>query len=613
VSGPVWLTGAGDPVFAFVHEPGDAEKRDVAVVICPPFGWEEMCSHRARRTWAMALADAGFPCVRIDLPSGGESGGMPRDPDRVGAWKTAIAGAAGWARQEFAVSRVAVIGIGAGGLAATAAVADHAPVDDLILWGVPARGRTLLRELRAYAAVVAARYPGDEHDAPEQEGLEVTGFTLSEQTLRDLERIDLTKLELPDAERRRVLLVARDELGVDRRLREYLTQAGVSLEVLDATDFGLLMAHPQEGRAPHATIAATIRWLGSSPAESGSGAANEAPAPGAAGESVRAGDSRVRAAEAVRIVHEGREITEMPLTMTTPSGRSFAMLSAPVTGPSAPVCGVLLDAGALRRIGPNRTWVELSRRWAGRGVPTVRVDFAGIGDSDGDEGAIATNTGLYSQAMTDQTLALLDELAARGLPPRFVLVGLCSGAYWALHAALADRRVAGAFMLNLYSFYWSEALVAERDRRETVTALRSGVLRRLARGEISAYHVRRALHGIRGGFRAHTRSIEGSQESEVGLALDTLRDQGTEVLLALSEGEPLYDQFEREGRLARMHQWPNVTLERVPSRDHMVRALWIQAAMHQRLDDALDRLLGRVWPERGAGSDTGAISRSVLQ
>jgi pimeloyl-ACP methyl ester carboxylesterase len=587
VSGPVWLTGAGEPVFAFVHEPGDADRRDIAVVMCPPFGWEEMCSHRARRAWADALADAGFPCVRIDLPSAGESAGVPRDPDRVAAWKAAITAAAEWVRLQFGVTRVAAIGIGAGGLAATAAVADQAPIDDLILWGVPARGRTLLRELRAYAAVVAARYPGDEREEPEQSGLEVTGFALSEQTLRDLEGLDLTALELPAAERRRVLLVGRDELGVDRRLREHLTQAGVALEVLAATDFGLLMAHPQEGRAPEATIAATIDWLGSPP-------------PGA---SSPPGASAVGVSQTATIVNEGQEVLETPLAITTPAGRSFAMLTTPAAGASAPVCAVLLNAGALRRIGPNRTWVELSRRWAAVGVPSVRVDFAGIGDSDGDARAFATDTGLYSQPMIDQTRALLDDLAGRGLPPRFVLVGLCSGAYWALHTALGDPRVAGAFMINLYSFYWSEALVAERDRRETVAALRSGVLGRLARGEISSYHVRRALSSIRGGLRARTRSVEGSQETEVGLALDTLRDQGTEVLLALSEGEPLYDQFEREGRLARMDQWPNVTIERLPSHDHMVRALWIQAAVHERLDRSLDRLLARAWPEGRARSE----------
>ena len=85
------------------------------------------------------------------------------------------------------------------------------------------------------------------------------------------------------------------------------------------------------------------------------------------------------------------------------------------------MCAVLLNAGALRRIGPNRTWVELSRRWAARGVPTVRMDLEGIGDSDGDERSLIDNRILYGPQMIEQTVATLDQLAAVDLPPRFVL------------------------------------------------------------------------------------------------------------------------------------------------------------------------------------------------
>ncbi len=163
----------------------------------------------------------------------------------------------------------------------------------------------------------------------------------------------------------------------------------------------------------------------------------------------------------------------------------------------SPVCAPFcFNAGALRRIDQPDV-VEVSARGY---APTVRVDFEGIGDSDGDERGSAPTRPL--QRPHDRvTRAVLEDLAGRGLPRRFVLVGLCSGAYWALHAALADPRVAGAFMLNLYSFYWSPELVAERDRRDTVAFLRDGVVRRLARGGISAHHIRRGLRGMRGGSR----------------------------------------------------------------------------------------------------------------
>ncbi len=581
VERPVWLALEPDPVFAFLHLPAVERSTSTAVLICPPFGWEEMCSHRVRRTWAGALAQAGFAAARIDLPSAGESGGTPADPGRLEAWTGAVSGAAAWLADTTGASRVVAIGIGLGGLVAWRAAAQGARIDDLILWAVPARGRAMLRELRAYAGIVAARYPDDAKTPPPDGGLEITGFLMSAETADALEALELTRLPLPGADGRRVLLVGRDELGVDKRLRAHLEEAGATVTVLDASDYGALMAHPQEARTPEKTINATIAWLQRSDPERSPPSAPAA----------RSDTSAVEH-ESIELSHAGTPITEAPVVFETDAGHSYAMLSTPSDGKLAPVCAVLLNSGALSRMGPNRTWVELSRRWAAHGVPTIRVDFEGIGDSDGDDRRLVTNAALYSPYMTEQTVALMDELVARGLPSRFVLVGLCSGAYWTLHAALADARVAGAFMVNLYSFYWSEALVAERDRRETVAALRGGVVRRLARGGVSQQQVRRALRGIRGGLRSG--SVESAQETEVGLALDKLRDQGTETLLLLSHGEPLYDQFEREGRLTRLRQWPNLTVERLPSSDHMSRAIWLQHHVHAQFDHALERVLDRV-------------------
>jgi hypothetical protein len=229
----------------------------------------------------------------------------------------------------------------------------------------------------------------------------------------------------------------------------------------------------------------------------------------------------------------------------------------------------------------------------------VRVDLEAIGDSDGDDQRLARTGNLYSQEMTDHALRLLDQLSEMDLPDRFILVGLCSGAYWALHVALADWRVKAAMMVNLYSFYWSEELVAERDRRRTVAVLRGDVLKRLADRRITVKQIRRSWRGIRSGAR---KSIEAGLKSEVGVALDKLRDQHTQVTLLLSEGEPLYDQFEREGRIAQLHKWPNVTIDRIPSKDHDCRAMWVQQYVHERLDLALERALAQEPALAGAAS-----------
>ncbi len=56
-----------------------------------------------------------------------------------------------------------------------------------------------------------------------------------------------------------------------------------------------------------------------------------------------------------------------------PHGRLFGVLSRR-SGEQAEPTGVLLNAGPQRRTGPNRMWVEIARRWAAKGVPTLRLD-----------------------------------------------------------------------------------------------------------------------------------------------------------------------------------------------------------------------------------------------
>ena len=78
---------------------------------------------------------------------------------------------------------------------------------------------------------------------------------------------------------------------------------------------------------------------------------------------------------------------------------------------------LFVNAGPQRRTGPNRMWVEAARRWAAAGVPSLRIDLSGIGDSPGDDSALVRIDAFYTDDYVAQTHAALDA-PELGLGPR---------------------------------------------------------------------------------------------------------------------------------------------------------------------------------------------------
>jgi alpha-beta hydrolase superfamily lysophospholipase len=596
-----------EDVFGLLHLPAQDARRETAVLICPPFGWEETCSYRSRRDWAESLAGAGHPTLRIDLPGSGDSGGSAQDPGRLAAWTAAICSAADWLRATTDSRRVATIGIGLGGLLACHALNEGAPIDELVLWAVPSRGRTFVRELRAFGRMETAKSTdGDEHapEPPDDGSIGVGGFVLSAETTQALEGLDVTTAAAPAGQLRRALLLERDGIGVEGRLRDHLQTAGAAVTVSPASGYGEMMAPPHEARSPIDVFERTLAWL----------AEGSSPAPGA--QSVpRASTQRVRPERAVtehgaiELTIDGARISETPITIDGPGGRLFGVLCEPVTERALDITALLMNAGAHRRIGQGRMWVGAARRWAARGVPTLRLDLRGIGDADGDATRFSDVGELYTAEMVDETLAALDALDARGLGPAYVLSGLCSGAYWSFHAALRDERACAAFLLNPQTLVWDPSL-------DTARTLRRGSRAKVLRGEVPLTRIARLAYGIppmlvRRAIAALRARRQGGDELD--RALDRLRDTGKRVQFIFSGGEPLREEFELQGRVARAERWPNVGFDFIPGHDHILRPIESQRLAHEALDRALDRELQRVADDgaddrgNGAGRDRVAV------
>jgi len=104
--------------------------------------------------------------------------------------------------------------------------------------------------------------------------------------------------------------------------------------------------------------------------------------------------------------------------------------------------GVLIVVGGPQyRVGSHRQFALLARGLAAGGVPCMRFDYRGMGDSTGEMRAF--------DDINDDIGAAIDEFF-RQVPglERVVLWGLCDGASAACFYAPTDARVCGAVLLN---------------------------------------------------------------------------------------------------------------------------------------------------------------------
>lgn len=148
---------------------------------------------------------------------------------------------------------------------------------------------------------------------------------------------------------------------------------------------------------------------------------------------------------------------------------------------------VILNAGIIHRTGPNRLHVRIARRLAARGVPTLRFDLPGIGDS----GMLGTAGSTVDDALAAVTAAL-DELGRLETASRFVVFGLCSGADLAFMSASMDPRIAGVVLIDPNRIFptWKSRLI-----QMLRPALRPSVWYRAATGRYGL--VRRLLDRLR--------------------------------------------------------------------------------------------------------------------
>jgi dienelactone hydrolase len=550
-----FLDGA-QPLFASYHAP-TGPARNIAYVVCQPLHLDLIQCYRSMRRCAEELAAAGFHVMRVHYDGTGESvGKTDRDPDRVVAWLESVRRAAAAMAAIPKVEGVGLVGVRIGGTFALE-TSTRIDVTHLVLWEA-CPGASYSREMDILASSSPQRVlPGAE---PTTGGLVAGGYWLSEQTLADLGRLDLEKMQprgRPD-----VLLVHRGDRKPSPRLQQHLERVGCPITVTQLPGHKEMMVMPQKSLVPPAILAAIRDWAVERSRVVGDSASADGPqlAPEAVIDALRWRPIRFGSGDHL-----------------------FGVITEPKSGvkPDLPAV-LLLTGGVTPRTSGNGSYVTLARRLAAKGHAVLRMDVAFIGESGTPDGSEGKENEPFPPSIVDDARAGLERVCAVVAPGTKVwLLGLCSGAYPSFQISLDDRRARGAFFINPAAFHlgqgdlgapaaegpvvmtkvdqleqmqrywqvmrsaesWKKLLSGKADVRYLANVLRARIVSRLASAKESvAARLGRAPKGLAGdldqllahGMSVHLVFSEGDPAhaglvTEIGARLDELLRKGLQV------------------------------------------------------------------------------------
>jgi pimeloyl-ACP methyl ester carboxylesterase len=238
---------------------------------------------------------------------------------------------------------------------------------------------------------------------------------------------------------------------------------------------------------------------------------------------------------------------------------------------------LLLNAGLIHRIGPNRIYVKMARMLASMGFVVLRFDFSGIGDSGPRKDKLPV-----TESMIDEMRQAMDYLEQFKNIKQFICIGLCDGATAAGQISVADYRVRKAVLIDppvpenpqstliAYSKYYSKRALFNPHSWLKFLLMRSSY-----RNICDA--VRMEIKAI---FRPGHSQIRETPEvtSALNKFFQTLRTRGTKLLIVYSEdsegdiGERYFlDVVKEEYRM--MQDSGFLTTEKLNGTDHLVTPL----------------------------------------
>ena len=428
---PVLLPGGAGSLSGLLFFPDGPQLADRWVVHVPAFAEEMNKSRRMVAEQARALASLGLVVVVPDLSGTGDSPGDFSEADWA-AWKADLRAVIAWCGAQGA-GYVSLWGLRLGGLLALdVSGKDCAGVDHLLLWQPVTNAKQALTQflrLRMAAGMIGDGEKESVADLRRRldagEMLEVAGYGLSPELYTQLAPLSFAAFDAPVGLRIDWFEVMADPgralpVPVQRIVASWST-AGVSLEMTPVQ--GDPFWTTQEIAMAPGLIArslAAMRGL-DGPAECidrDALIARLAPGPAS---------------------HSGDPSGEPSLVFSCAGEELVAVLHR--TDVSARKGVLLVVGGPQYRVGSHRQFLLLARALAAAGIPVLRFDYRGMGDSSGQQRTF--------EVVEEDIRAAIDAFQQQ-LPglEEIVIWALCDAASAACFYAHKDARVSGLILLN---------------------------------------------------------------------------------------------------------------------------------------------------------------------
>jgi pimeloyl-ACP methyl ester carboxylesterase len=458
-------------------------------------------------------------------------------------------------------------------------------IDGLVLLNPVISGRKYARELVAFAGMKNASIDSSGHTVTS----EVVGYALTDETKHDLSKIDLK--EPGSCRVNRCLLIARSDLpGGETNLAKVLEADGVTTQVIEHQEFAAMLSDDAyDSKVPDELWTKVLDWACEAYPEV----------------TVETSPLNRAASNETKFTINNTEIIERVLVLNGVT----AILTFQANQSDTELPTILIsNTGANHRVGNHRLCVSMARTWCARGFRVIRYDRPGTGDSQTQPGGREND--IYSSSGISALQSLMDFCRDDHDATRFILAGLCSGAYFSYQTAIIDERVKGLLMINPLTYHWREGdSVARPERRTTYKSTnfylgavtKTETWRRLFRRQIDLGGIASTL-GNRVLQRASSQwrtSLAWALRHEaavspVGQTFLDLEGRGVDVFMIFDAAEGGIDLMEEhmQKNAGLMRSRLRFRLEIIPGADHTFTPLWSQTHLINMIADHFQRRFG---------------------